>query len=151
VKATVRKFDGQRQFGFAETDQGVEVLVRQAEVMDGTPLRVGLRIEFDDAEEPSDGRRPIAIGISGTGKDAGGPKVPDGPQKGFVRKYDPERRIGWLKPAGRGGSIFFSGDDLQEETVIGGMAVMFELRQRGNGRPSAVNVRRTTQRELNGE
>lgn len=136
-------------YGFVRSDAGEEIFVHPDEVVDGTQLRQGLRIEFD-VDRNSDPRGPVAINVGATGREArfvqhdASPSVPTGTHRGFVRKYDPDRGFGFIKAPGVGRSIFFHAvRSLLELPVAGGVEVEFEMgRDPRSGRPEAHNVRR---------
>lgn len=147
MKAVVRKFSPDAQFGFAVTDEGEEVLVRQIEVVDGSRLRPGLRIEVDEIEETPDGRRPVAIGISG-GKDAMPMTENNGTCRGTIISFG--GGWGWLRPKGPGRDVFFHHSCVLAplaEIAVGREVESYELSRDAQGRARAVNVRLASETE----
>lgn len=142
MKAVVRKFSPEAQFGFAVTDEGEEVLVRQSEVVDGSRLRPSLRIEVDEIEETPDGRRPVAIGISG-GRGAMPMSENNGNCRGTIISFG--GGWGWLRPEGRGSGrdVFFHYSCVLAPVadIVLGREVEFEIGNDTQGRVRAVNVR----------
>lgn len=137
MKGVVFRVHPTRRFGQIRSDDGEVLFAHADEVIGGTELSVGVRLEFD--AEPGDPLR-VAVNIAATGREAQ-PAL----RRGRITHWNAPRGIGGIHPQGSHRSIFFHVTrvlDVQGRPVEEGQDVTFDMGFDEQGRKIAVDIRR---------